>query len=157
MQRGEQHVLFQAAGVRLHSLQNARVKGMHKIAITQKKANYFRAPLENAAGLSVGAETQAPNGLQDARARFPANLGAGIQHPRNRSYAHARGPRYIANCALPWNCFHAALCFLRLLHLASDFGGNPVRASLAHLKRQGVCAFPYWKASRGAKRLMKAI
>jgi hypothetical protein len=71
-------MLFQAAGVRLDSLQDASVKGVDKITIAQKKANYFRAPLENAAGLSVGAEPQTPDGLKYSRAGFPAYLRAGI-------------------------------------------------------------------------------
>jgi hypothetical protein len=54
------------------------MEGMDKITIAQKKANYFRAPLENAAGLSVGAEPQTPDRLKDTRSRFPAYLRAGI-------------------------------------------------------------------------------
>src|SRR5437773_2343774 len=52
-----------AAGVRFDALQDARVKGMEKIAVAQEKANHFRAALENPPGLRVGAESQAPDGL----------------------------------------------------------------------------------------------
>src|SRR6202047_1846258 len=41
MQRGEQHVLLQAAGIRFDALQDARMKGMEKIAVTQEKADHF--------------------------------------------------------------------------------------------------------------------
>ncbi len=54
------------------------MKGMEKIAIAQEKADHFCAPLENPAGLSLGTESQTPDGLQYSRARFPAHLGAGI-------------------------------------------------------------------------------
>src|SRR5207302_10962330 len=64
MQRGEQHVLFQSAGIRFDALQDARMKGMEKIAVAQQEANHFGASLENSAGLRVGAEPQAPDGLQ---------------------------------------------------------------------------------------------
>jgi len=59
-------------------LQDARVKGMEKIAVAQEKANHFRAALENPPGLRVGAESQAPDGLHYSRTRFPAYLRAGI-------------------------------------------------------------------------------
>src|SRR5882724_8573898 len=80
MQRGEQHMLFQATRVSLNPLQDACMKGMWKIAIAQEKADHFRAPLENPAGLRIGAESQAPDGREYSRTRFPAYLRAGIQH-----------------------------------------------------------------------------
>ncbi len=90
---------------------------MEKIAVAQEKANDFRTTLENPAGLGVGTETEAPDGLEDPRAGFPADLGAGIEHSRNRSYADARGASYIPNRCLPWNCFHNefALCGFHVL------------------------------------------
>jgi hypothetical protein len=78
MQRREQHVLFQAGGVRFDALQDASVKGMEKIAVAQQKADHFCASLENPAGLRIGAESQTPDGLKYARARFPAHLRTGI-------------------------------------------------------------------------------
>ena len=106
MQRGEQHVLFQAAGVRFDPLQDARMKGMKKIAVAQEKADHFRASLENPARLGVGAESQSPNGLKDTRAGFSADLRARIQHTGNRSYADRSGLGDLANRRFPWNCFH---------------------------------------------------
>src|SRR5882762_2245966 len=81
MQRGKQHMLFQATRVSLNALQDARMKGMGKIAVAQEKADHFCAPLENAAGLRIGAESQAADGRKYSRTRFPAYLRAGIQHP----------------------------------------------------------------------------
>jgi hypothetical protein len=78
MQRGEQHVLFQAARVSLNALQDASMKGMGKIAIAQEKADHFRALLENPAGLRIGAESQTADGRKYSRTRFPAYLRAGI-------------------------------------------------------------------------------
>src|SRR5437879_6068627 len=114
MQRGEENVLLQAAGVRFDALQNARMKRMEKIAVAQEKADHFRAALKNSASLRVGAESQAPNGFKDASACFPAHLRAGIQHAGNRSYADGSGLRDLANRRFPWNCFHggeAPFCF----------------------------------------------
>ena len=119
VQHGKQHMVFQAAGVGLHALQNASVKRVKKIAVAQEKANNFRAALENAAGLGVGTEAQAANRFQNAGARFPAYLRTGIQHARNRSYAHASGPRDISNRSLLWNCFHGGAGFSRFSHLSS--------------------------------------
>ena len=49
MQRREQHVLFHGARIGLNALQDARMKGMQKIAVAQKKADRFRASPENPA------------------------------------------------------------------------------------------------------------
>src|SRR5882762_7169156 len=87
MQRGKEHVLLQAGGIGFDALQDARMKGMKKIAVAQKKAHHFRAPLENPAGLRIRTESQTPDGLKYARTRFPAHLRAGIEHAGNRSYA----------------------------------------------------------------------
>ena len=57
MQRGKQHVLFQAGGIRFDALEDARMKGMEKIAVAQEKTNHFCAPLENPAGLRIGAKS----------------------------------------------------------------------------------------------------
>jgi hypothetical protein len=54
------------------------MKGMEKIAVAQEKADHFRAALENPAGLRIRTESQTPDGLKYARARFPADLRAGI-------------------------------------------------------------------------------
>src|SRR5205814_3491350 len=59
MQRGEEHVLLQAAGIGFDALQNASMKGVEKIAVAQQEADHFRAALKNSAGLRVGAESQA--------------------------------------------------------------------------------------------------
>src|SRR5205807_9629487 len=114
MQRGEQHVLFQSAGIRFDALQDARMKGMEKIAVAQQEANHFGASLENSAGLRVGAEPQAPDGLQYPCACFPAHLRAGIQHAGNRSYANGGGLGNLANRRFPWNCFHNSKAFAAL-------------------------------------------
>ena len=78
MQRGEQHMLFQATRVILNALQDACMKGMEKIAVAQEKADHFCASLENPAGLRIGAESQTPDGRKYPRPRFPAYLRAGI-------------------------------------------------------------------------------
>ena len=78
MQRGEQHMLFQAGGIGFDTLQDACMKGMEKIAVAQEKADHFCAPLENPAGLRIGAESQTSDGLKYSRTRFPAYLRAGI-------------------------------------------------------------------------------
>jgi hypothetical protein len=78
MQPGKQHMLFQATRVSLNALQDARMKGMEKIAVAQQKADHFSASLENPAGLRIGAESQTPDGRKYSRTRFPAYLGAGI-------------------------------------------------------------------------------
>src|SRR5260370_980230 len=93
------------------ALQDARMKGMEKIAIAQKKADHFCAPLENPAGLRIRAETQPTDGLKYARTRFPAHLRAGIQHTGNRSYANGSGLRHLANRRFSWNCFHGNTAF----------------------------------------------
>jgi hypothetical protein len=51
---------------------------MEKIAVAQEKADHFCASLEHPPGLRIGAESQTPDGLKYARARFPAHLRAGI-------------------------------------------------------------------------------
>src|SRR6266849_2293411 len=78
MQRGEQHVLFQAAGISFNALQDACMKGMEKLAVAQEKADHFCASLENPAGLRIGAESQTSDGFKYSRTRFPAHLSAGI-------------------------------------------------------------------------------
>jgi hypothetical protein len=70
VQRSEQHVLFQTAGVRFDALQDPGMKGMEKIAVAEKKANYFCASLENATGLGVGTKSEAADRLKHSRARF---------------------------------------------------------------------------------------
>src|SRR5882762_11646070 len=107
MQRGEQHMLFQATRVSLNALQDACMKGMEKIAVAQEKADHFCASLENAAGLRIGAESQTPDGRKYSRTRFPADLRAGIEHAGNRSYANGSGLGNLANCGSLWNCFHS--------------------------------------------------
>src|SRR6266851_8970292 len=47
VQRCEQHVLFQAAGIGFNALQDARMKRMEKIAVAQEKADHFRASFES--------------------------------------------------------------------------------------------------------------
>jgi len=115
MQRGEQHVLFQATRVILNALQDACMKGMEKIAVAQEKADHFCALLENPAGLRIGAESQTPDGRKDSRTRFPAYLGAGIQHAGNRSYADGSGLGNLANRRFPWNCFHTSMALCRFV------------------------------------------
>src|SRR5215472_11809694 len=131
VQHGKEHVVLQRACIRFDALQNARVKRVKKIAVAQEKANNFGTPLEDPAGLRVGAESKAPDGLVHAGARFPAHLRAGIQHAGNCSDAHARGPGHVADGTLPWNCFHSPLCLLRLPHLSSTLLEFSMRASVA--------------------------
>ena len=83
------------------------MKGMGKIAVAQEKADHFCAPLENPAGLRIGAESQPPDGLKHSRARFPTDLRARIEHAGNRSNANGGGPCHFANRRFPWNYFHA--------------------------------------------------
>src|SRR5262249_36870949 len=78
MQRGEQHVLFQAVGIRFDALQDASVKGMEKIAVAQEKTDHVCASLENPAGLRIGAESQTSDGLKYSRARFPTHVRLGV-------------------------------------------------------------------------------
>ena len=78
VQRREQHVLFQAAGIGFHTLQNAGMKWMEKIAVAQEKADHFRASFENPAGLRIGAKSEPADGLKYPRPCFPAHLRAGI-------------------------------------------------------------------------------
>jgi hypothetical protein len=102
----EEYVMFQATGVGFDPLQNASVKGMDKIAIAQKKTHNFGAALEHAARLGIGAEGQATNRFQNARASFMADLRTRIEHARNRADTNAGGARNIANGGLLWNRFH---------------------------------------------------
>src|SRR5438132_1598229 len=106
MQGSEQHVLFQAAGIRFDPLQDARMKGMEKIAVAQEKANHFCASLENAARLGIRAESETADGLKHTGTRFPAYLRAGIQYPGNSSDADGGGLCDFANRRFSWNCFH---------------------------------------------------
>ena len=106
MQRGEEHMLFQPAGVGLDTLEDARMKGMKEIAIAQEKADHAGAALENPAGLSVGPELQTLNGFEDAGASFAADLGTGIEHAGNCADAHTGGARNLANRHATWNNFH---------------------------------------------------
>src|SRR6266853_6927379 len=87
------------------------MKGMEKIAVAEQKADHFRAPLENPAGLRIRAESQTPDGLKYARTRFPAHLRAGIQHAGNRSDADGSGLGNLANRRVSWNCFHGSAAF----------------------------------------------
>src|SRR5467141_1695274 len=138
MQRGEQHMLFQARGIGFDTLQDACMKGMEKIAVAQEKTNHFCAPLENPAGLRIGAKSQAPNSFKYARARFPAHLRAGIEHAGNRSYADGSGLGNLPNRRFPWNCFHSNTALCRFGTLAA-FGVNPLaRASLTHQNGDGI-------------------
>jgi len=113
MQRGEQHMLFQATRVILNALQDVCMKGMEKIAVAQEKTDHFCASLENPAGLRIGAESQTPDGRKYSRTGFPAYLGAGIQHPGNRSYANGSGLGNLANRCFSWNRFHGNVAFCR--------------------------------------------
>jgi hypothetical protein len=106
MQRCEEHVLFQAGGIGFHALQDARMKGVEKIAVAQEEANHFRAPLENPACLRIRAESETPDGLKHARTRFPADLRTGIQHARDCSNANGSCPSNLANRGFLWNYFH---------------------------------------------------
>src|SRR5215471_15418835 len=58
VQRREQYMLLQSAGVGLNALQDASMEGMQKIAVAQEEAHHFCTPLENTAGLRVGAESE---------------------------------------------------------------------------------------------------
>src|SRR5579859_1125670 len=107
VKHGKQHVMFQAAGVRFDTLQNARVKGMEKVSVAQEKANDFGASLQDSPGLGVGAETEATDGFVHKCASLPAHLRARIEDARNRANAHAGSPRHISNGGLLWNCFQA--------------------------------------------------
>src|SRR5712672_4299596 len=111
VQRREQHVLLHAAGIRFHALQDARMKRMEKIAVTEKTADHFCAPLENAASLRVGSKSQAVDGIQYARASLSADLRTGIQHAGDRSDTDTCGPGYLANRRFCWNRFHRRSCF----------------------------------------------
>src|SRR5216684_2937463 len=140
VQRGKQHVLFQTGGIRFDALQDASMKGMEKIAVAQKKADHFRASLENPPGLRIGAESQTPNGLEYSRTRFPAHLRAGIQHAGNRSYANGSGLGNLANRRFSWNCFHGNTAFcpfgVWLGSMRKPLTLFP-RASLAHQNDDG--------------------
>jgi len=118
------------------------MKRMQKIAVAQQKADHFCAPLENPAGLRIGAKSQAPDRIKHLRASFPANLRAGVQHPRNRPNAHACSARYLANGRFFWNCFHRSWGSLRLCASPSVCGARPsifvTYASLAHISATAV-------------------
>ena len=90
------------------------MKGMEKIAVAKEKADHFRAPLENPAGLRIGAESQTPDGRKYSRTRFPAYLRTGIQHAGNRSDADGSGLSNLTNRRFSWNCFHNNVPFCRL-------------------------------------------
>src|SRR3977135_4744410 len=105
MQPGEQHMLFQAARVRLNALQDACMKGMEKFSVAQEKADHFCASLENPAGLRIGAESQPADGLKYSRTRFAAHLRTGIQHAGNRSYANGSCLCNFAKRGFPWQSF----------------------------------------------------
>src|SRR5260370_22894020 len=113
MQRGEEYVLFQAGGIGFDALQDARMKGMKKVAVAQEEANHFLAPLENSACLRIWAESETPDGLKHARTRLPAQLRTGIQHARDCSNANGRGLGTLANRRFLWNCFHDREAFCR--------------------------------------------
>ena len=140
MQSGEQHVLFQAAGIRFDALQDASMKGMEKIAVAQQKADHFCAPLENPAGLGIGAEPQTPDGLEYPLTRFPAHLRAGIEHPGNRSNAHGSGLRHFANGRFSWNYFHNTMvsCRFGLSPAAARNRPPHPSASLSHQNSGGI-------------------
>src|SRR5258708_34723995 len=87
MQRGEEHVLLQAGPIGVDALQDARMKGMKKIAVAQEKANHFWAPLENPTCLRIRAESETPDGLKHACTRFTTDLRHGSQHSVNRIYS----------------------------------------------------------------------
>src|SRR5258708_34071654 len=87
------------------------MKRMEKIAVTEKKADHFRAPLENAASLRIGSKSQAVDGIQYARASLSADLRTRIQHAGDRSDPDTCGPGYLANRRFCWNRFHCRSCF----------------------------------------------
>src|SRR5712672_774812 len=111
VQRREQHVLLHPAGIRFDALQDARMKRMKKIAVTEKKADHLRTPFENAASLRVGSKSQAVDGIQNARASLSADLRTRIQHAGDRSDTDTCGPGYLANRRFCWNRFHRRSCF----------------------------------------------
>ena len=144
MQRGKQHVLFQAGGIGFDALQDARMKGMEKIPVAQKKADHLCAALEDPAGLRIGAESQPPDSLEYSRTRFPADLRAGIQHAGNRSDADGSGLGNFANRRFPWNCFHSNPAFCRfgaLLRVAENPRPFPW-VSLAHQNNDNILNMP---------------
>lgn len=106
VQGREEHVLFQTAGIGFDTLQDAGMKRMQKVAVAKEKADHFRALFENAAGLGVGAKSEAANRIQDTRASLPAYLRAGIEHARNRPDADTCRAGYLANGRFCWNRFH---------------------------------------------------
>src|SRR5712692_9393809 len=97
VQRREQHVLIQAAGIGFNALQDASMKRMKKVAVAQEKADHFRASLENPASLRIGTKSETADGIQYPGARFPAYLRAGIQDARNGSDAYTCVAGYFAN------------------------------------------------------------
>src|SRR5690349_14044975 len=115
---------------------------MEKIAVAQEKADHFRASLEDPASLRVRAESQAPDGFQYPRARFPADLRAGIENAGNRSNADGGGLGDLSNRCFSWNCFHdgeASPCFRALIGSARD--RDPFSAaSLTHQTDNGIPA-----------------
>ena len=74
MQRCEQDVLFQSAGVGFDSLQDARMKWMKKIAVAQEKADHFRSSFQDPAGLRIGTKFETADRFKHPRARFSAYL-----------------------------------------------------------------------------------
>src|SRR5258707_1750287 len=86
VQRGKQHVLFQAGGIRLDALQDASMKGMEKISVAQEKADHFGASLKNPAGLRITQESQPLYRLTECGASLPDHLGPAILKPSNRSH-----------------------------------------------------------------------
>src|SRR5882762_311545 len=95
VQRREQHVLLHPAGIRFDALQDSRMKRMKNIAVTEKKADHFRASFENAASLRVRTKSQTVNGIQYTCAGLPAYLRAGIQHAGDRANAHTCGAGHL--------------------------------------------------------------
>src|SRR5215472_5354345 len=132
-------MLLQSAGVGLNALQDASMEGMQKIAVAQEEAHHFCTPLENTAGLRVGAESEAADGFENSRASFAADLGAGIQHARDRSDANRRSLRYVANGGPSWNRFHAKWAFfsLRVIRLRPRKLPTSYAVSLAYQRNTG--------------------
>src|SRR5712672_4070419 len=128
VQRREQHVLLHPAGIRFDALQDARMKRMKKIAVTEKKADHLRAALENAASLRVGSKSQAVDGIQYARACLSADLRTRIQHAGDRSDTDTCGPGYLANRRFCWNRFHCRSCFQWPWAFWFQFGGAKLRS-----------------------------
>src|ERR1700716_3257598 len=85
------------------------MKRMKKIAVAQQKTYHLRALFEDPAGLRIGPKPEAADCIKYPRARFPADLRAGIQHARNRSDAYPRRVRDVANRCFSWNRFHDPL------------------------------------------------